>query len=126
VEGLHSFLYYATAATSRFDRFSHILPSYQIAGTCQQYATTPVDGCSGRFTGGGAPAKAKAKKKSAKHRSRRRHHHRGPRAAQPNAPAAPQPVAPATPGQAPLPTPTLPQVPPLDDVQHVLDYLLGP
>jgi hypothetical protein len=130
VEGLESFVYYATAATSRFDRFSHILPSYQIVGSCQLYATTPVDGCSARFTGGGAAAKQKAQKKTAKRKGRaRRHHHRGRHAPQPDAPAAPQQAPPATPGQAPLPTPTLPQlpqVPPLDDVQHVLDYLLGP
>ena len=36
VEGILKFLYYGTAATARFDQFSHILPSYQIAGQCQQ------------------------------------------------------------------------------------------
>ena len=41
VEGLQVFTYYAPLATSRFDRFSHILPSYQVAAL-QQYATTPV------------------------------------------------------------------------------------
>lgn len=131
VEGLESFVYYAAAATSRFDRFSHILPSYQIAGSCQQYATTPVDGCSARFTGGGAASKQKAAKKRTAARKHRRRSHRGHRSPAPSAPA-PQPnsPAPATPGQStPLPTPglpPLPEVPPLDDVQHVLDYLLGP
>jgi ABC-type transporter Mla subunit MlaD len=49
VEGLQLFVFYATGATARFDRFSHILPSYQIASDCQQYARTPVPGCSARF-----------------------------------------------------------------------------
>jgi ABC-type transporter Mla subunit MlaD len=51
-EGLARFVYLGSAATARFDRFSHILPSYQIAGTCQQYATAPVSGCSAHWHGG--------------------------------------------------------------------------
>jgi ABC-type transporter Mla subunit MlaD len=67
VEGLVSFVYYASAATARFDRFSHILPSYQIAGSCQQYATTPAAGCSAHFADGplGGPVAKQASKRHA-------------------------------------------------------------
>lgn len=41
--------FYGALAASRFDRISHILPSYQISGGCQAYATEPVEGCSARF-----------------------------------------------------------------------------
>jgi ABC-type transporter Mla subunit MlaD len=54
VENLLLFFFYGTGAQARFDQFSHILPSYQIAGPCQQYARTPRAGCSAHF--GEAPA----------------------------------------------------------------------
>ncbi|MEA2468427.1 MAG: hypothetical protein QOJ57_2553, partial [Thermoleophilaceae bacterium] len=74
VEGLQRFVYFAAAATSRFDRFSHILPSYQIAGSCQQYAQTPVDGCSARFsTSTATPSSARRKRKSGGRPSRGTH-----------------------------------------------------
>ncbi|MEA2410509.1 MAG: hypothetical protein QOC77_1070 [Thermoleophilaceae bacterium] len=122
VEGLQRFVYFATAATSRFDRFSHILPSYQLAGSCQQYATTPVSGCSANFNSSGAGAqKSAAKQQSRGHGKRRRgkHARRGqpPHQGSSGAPAPPAP---------PTPAPALPSVPSLPDVQHVLDYLLGP
>jgi hypothetical protein len=59
-EGLLSFLYYGTAAVARFDRFSHILPSYQISGTCQQYAEQPTAGCDAHFKKTGTKARAAA------------------------------------------------------------------
>jgi phospholipid/cholesterol/gamma-HCH transport system substrate-binding protein len=62
-EGLLSFLYYGTAAVARFDRFSHILPSYQIAGTCQQYATQPVDGCDAHFGTAAGAARTAGKRR---------------------------------------------------------------
>lgn len=43
------YLYYAAAATSRFDSVSHVLPSYQLASPCQLYATTPVEGCDAHY-----------------------------------------------------------------------------
>ena len=58
VEGLQTFVYYATAATARFDRFSHILPSYQLGGSCNQYATTPAPGCNAHFKDGPAGRQA--------------------------------------------------------------------
>jgi ABC-type transporter Mla subunit MlaD len=50
-------LYYVAASTARFDSISHIAPDYiiQVAnGACDNYATTPVAGCSGHY--GSAPA----------------------------------------------------------------------
>ena len=49
VEGLQLYTFYGAGAQARFDQFSHILPSYQIAGTCMQYAREPEAGCSARF-----------------------------------------------------------------------------
>ncbi len=70
VEGLQGFVYYASAATARFDRYSHILPSYQIAGSCQVWATAPAPGCNAHFAGGplGA-AKTKTKAQASAERS---------------------------------------------------------
>ncbi|HEX8053835.1 MAG TPA: MlaD family protein [Thermoleophilaceae bacterium] len=49
---LGRYVYFAAAAASRFDRFSHILPSYQLAGTCQVYAdSTPLRNCDAHFGG---------------------------------------------------------------------------
>ena len=51
VEGLQLYTFYGTGAQARFDKFSHILPSYQIAGPCQQYAREPVPECDSHFQG---------------------------------------------------------------------------
>ena len=51
VEGLQLYTFYGAGAQARFDQFSHILPSYQLASTCQQYAREPVEGCSAHFAG---------------------------------------------------------------------------
>jgi ABC-type transporter Mla subunit MlaD len=122
VEGLQRFVYFAAAATSRFDRFSHILPSYQLAGTCQQYSSAPVAGCSANFHS--APAAAKASKKRARGVKHSGRHRSGPRSRSPRTDPTPPAPAPAAPAPAAPPAP--PQVPPLPDVQHLLDYLLGP
>jgi virulence factor Mce-like protein len=122
VEGLQRFVYFAAAATARFDRTSHILPSYQLAGTCQQYATAPVAGCSARWHAPTAARRGSKQQQSRGHgrKKHRRHRnaHRPPRTP-PEAPSAPATAAPAAPATPPLP-------PSLPDVQHVLDYLLGP
>lgn len=127
IEGLQNFSYYAALATSRFDRISHILPSYQVGGTCQQYAEKPVPGCSAHWAGSAAdeaaPAEARARKRHRhRHRARRRHAQR---------PSA-SPSTPGSPGgpRGPLPRgplPGLPEAPPLPDLPElpVLDYLLG-
>jgi hypothetical protein len=123
VEGLQRFVYFAAAATSRFDRFSHILPSYQIAGSCQQYAQTPVDGCSARFsTSTATPSSARRKRKSGGRPSRGTHA-RSPHRPGTREPSSPQPGAPPTAAPAAPPLPSLPSLP---DLTHALDYLLGP
>jgi virulence factor Mce-like protein len=50
VEGLQLYTFYGAGAQARFDRFSHILPSYQVAGSCQQYAREPVPECNSHFS----------------------------------------------------------------------------
>jgi hypothetical protein len=51
IEGLQLYVFYGAGAQARFDQFSHILPSYQIAGPCQQYAREPVPECDAHFQG---------------------------------------------------------------------------
>jgi ABC-type transporter Mla subunit MlaD len=125
VDNLMRFLYYAAAATARFDRHSHIVPSYQVAGTCQQYAMEPVAGCSARFQGAG---RQKARRREgekadgsqvAGRRSQERQRGRRTSAAPPR--ASTPPSAPPT----PLPPAIQPPAAP-DAVQDVLDYLLAP
>ena len=55
-EGLLRFVWIATAAEARFDQVSHVVPSYQLGGTCNQYAETPAAGCSAHFSGVGKGA----------------------------------------------------------------------
>jgi len=51
VEGLQLYTFYGAGAQARFDRFSHILPSYQVAGSCQRYAREPLPECNSHFRG---------------------------------------------------------------------------
>ena len=62
IEALGPFAFYGALAAARFDKVSHILPSYQISGSCQQYAEHPVNGCNAHFAafGGGSGASAGA------------------------------------------------------------------
>jgi ABC-type transporter Mla subunit MlaD len=129
IEHLMLFMYYATAATARFDQFSHILPSYQIADPCQQYAAVPAAGCSARFgdagqaSAGTRRAKADARERRARGRARRRLD----RLVQPPR-AVPLPRAPGRGGRLPeLPLPDVPSAPdPQDAARSLLDFLLGP
>src|SRR5204862_8231031 len=66
VEHLLDYIYLGAGALARFDRYSHILPSYQVAGQCSLYATTPVKGCSAHYAGGNAWAGTAAAKAAAK------------------------------------------------------------
>jgi virulence factor Mce-like protein len=50
VEHLQLYTFYGAGAQARFDQFSHILPSYQIASPCQQYAREPRPICNARFS----------------------------------------------------------------------------
>ncbi|MBA2505218.1 MAG: MCE family protein [Thermoleophilaceae bacterium] len=131
-EGLLSFFYYATAATSRFDRFSHILPSYQIAGTCQEYALKPTPGCNANFTGASATAsrdaRSRGRDEKTRGRSGRTDGPAGPRPTpgpeQPQ-PPQPKPQAPARPKEL-LPGVPLPDLPKTGErpALPLLDFLL--
>jgi phospholipid/cholesterol/gamma-HCH transport system substrate-binding protein len=130
VEGLQSFVYFAALATSRFDRYSHILPAHLIGTSCSQYATVTVPTCSANFAGGGAEAKAKARHHRARHLRRHRH---GLPAAAPQSPDRPDAgrQTPAKPQVPQIQVPGLPpvQLPPLPNNplggKGLLDYLLG-
>jgi hypothetical protein len=130
VEGLQSFVYFAALATSRFDRYSHILPAHLIGTTCSQYATATVPGCSANFAGGGAKAKAKARDRRARHHRRQKDHGAAP-PAQPGAGGgaggnpnpAPQGPQIQVPGLPPVELPPLPKNP--LGGKGLLDYLLG-
>lgn len=135
VELINTFAWLGTASMARFDATSHIVPSYQVTGLCQQYATTPAAGCSAHWPGSAAD---KASAAGTQSRSRRapRHHHRhhrrhgiGKQQSTPSAPAIPQ--------LPQVPLPKLPQVPPLPQLPTVkqptnqapadklLDFLMG-
>jgi hypothetical protein len=51
-----AFLYYAAAATARFDAISHILPAHVAFNQCGQYATSPLAGCSANYHPPGSAA----------------------------------------------------------------------
>lgn len=106
VEGLQSFVYYAASATARFDRFSHILPSYLIVSSCQQYATAPAPGCNANFGGVQTATRAPARRHPGAPRTERR-------ATAPPAPrdTSPPPDPPAPSPESPAPTTTQPQSP---------------
>ncbi|MEA2369501.1 MAG: hypothetical protein QOH38_2219 [Thermoleophilaceae bacterium] len=84
IEQLGPFSYYGALASSRFDKVSHILPSYQISGPCQQYAEQPTAGCDAHFagTGKGGGNRSSARREAAvasggtRHRGRRHAHRR--------------------------------------------------
>ena len=62
IEALGPYVFYGAIASARFDKVSHILPSYQITGACQQYAEHPAAGCSAHFAAmgkGGAAQSAR-------------------------------------------------------------------
>jgi phospholipid/cholesterol/gamma-HCH transport system substrate-binding protein len=126
VEGLQGFVYFAALATSRFDRISHILPSYQLGSDCQQYATAPVEGCSARWQGASAQA-MRARRRSRRRDGRARRQHAAPRSSAPAPRGSPAPVPPPRRGRGVLPSlPELPLQPPPDSpVSPLLDFLLG-
>jgi ABC-type transporter Mla subunit MlaD len=51
IEGFQLYAFYGAGAQARFDRFSHILPSYQLTGPCARYAREPAPGCDSHFRG---------------------------------------------------------------------------
>ena len=56
VENGLKFVYYAAAATARYDSVSHMLPAHVLANECDQYASTPVAGCDAHMGQGATPA----------------------------------------------------------------------
>ena len=146
-EGIQSFLYNVALSISRYDKDSHILPSYLIGqNTCAVYATTTKPECDAHLVKGSATTRARVRS------AHRRHHRRHRRAARrragtPEAAATPteehrrRPVVPGPAGalldtvtgelgkltkRPPPSVPTTPAPPPPPPgVEHVLDYLLG-
>src|SRR4051794_16225814 len=130
VEGLLTFMYLGTAANARFDRFSHILPSYQFTGTCAVYAETPAPGCDAHFgsSGQGTVDSGRAPKRAKKRRPKPSHREPPPRPHRPG-PCGPVPCPPSTAHSDPPAQPAVPATPappPQGAVQAALDYLLGP
>ena len=128
VEGLQSFVYFASAATSRFDRFSHIIPTYQIAGPCNDYAREPEPGCSARW--GGTPAaisrEARRRPREAGRAGGSRDGRSQPRRGGP-APRVPRrDGAPPPPPPPAVPAPAAPPPSQGDGGIPFLDWLLGP
>ena len=122
IDGLMSFFYYATAATARFDRFSHIVPSYQVTGTCAQYATEPVAGCSARW-GGGAQAAGTGRRRAG---TGRRTADGGRRELPRRASGPLEQSATPTPPSVTPPSALPPSATPPSAVRDALDYLLAP
>jgi phospholipid/cholesterol/gamma-HCH transport system substrate-binding protein len=144
VEAINTFAWLGTAAMARFDKTSHIIPSYQLTvGTCNVYATEPVDGCSAHWAGSAA-AKAAAKERKAKRHTAKRKHRRH---LTPDEGVTPRQPGDTGSGSAPstqLPSlPKLPDLPPLpggvkppqlpgsgsgdrdDSAEKLLDFLMG-
>ena len=125
VEWINEFLWHATAATARFDQVSHIVPSYQVTGACQQYATKPVKGCSAHYAS--YPDQGSVLPTATKQEKARKHHRRRKTETNPN--GALTPAGPAPNSQLPAPViPALPELPPLPNLQpqqeKLLDFLL--
>jgi hypothetical protein len=51
VEGILNYLHYGAESLSRFDKYSHILPSYLLFKSCGVFATKPDPTCSARYAG---------------------------------------------------------------------------
>jgi ABC-type transporter Mla subunit MlaD len=70
LEHLQLYMFYGAGAQARFDRFSHILPSYQIASDCQQYAREPLPQCDAHFGDGEPTASARDSERKVASRAR--------------------------------------------------------
>ena len=134
VEGLQLFLFYGTGAQARFDRFSHILPSYQIAGSCQQYARVPKPECDARFGDDARQAPEADKRATSNEQRATKDDHRPPTTDRRRRPSNEQ-RATSDDERPPQPAPALPKLDldldrllPRDTRSpvEILDYLLGP
>lgn len=108
-ENLLRVFYGVAAGAARFDDKSHLLPAYTMLNVCAAPATTPVPGCSAKFSQTAA-TNTRTKRKAAK-----------TPAATPETPAAQTPRAPA-------PQKTVPLLPsdPIKAVTDAIDKLLDP
>jgi virulence factor Mce-like protein len=133
IESVLSFIYYATAASARFDSTSHVLPAFALINDCIRYAREPNPNCNGHFPGGRASAgrSRPARRVRARGERRRDRDAAGETPASPPAPSAP--AAPERRGEAPR-APRLPRLPlpkkplprrPAPTGIPLLDYLLG-
>jgi phospholipid/cholesterol/gamma-HCH transport system substrate-binding protein len=136
VESVLSFIYYATAASARFDSISHMLPAFALVNDCARYAREFNPNCNGHFPGGRVAA---GRSRPAGRAEARRGGRRRDRQSQGNAPAAPTaPPTPAAPErrggdspraprlpELPLPRKPLPRRPGGGTGIPLLDYLLG-
>ena len=130
IEQIGAFAYGGAVSTSRFDKVSHILPSYQLSGgNCQQFAQQPVAGCDAHFQGSGKsdPTPHAARRDAAvaseglaptggRGHLRRRHHHRRSKREHDIAKRAARHAA----------HPLVPVPVPQDLPGHLLDFLLKP
>jgi len=117
IENALKFVYYAAAASARFDRHSHILPAHVIFNPCARYSREPVAGCDARYGAHDAAAPRSRVRRGAR-----------PHRAAPRAVPLPGQVAPAPPAAAPRPDAPAPRrrlpVPP--SVEELLDDVLAP
>ena len=121
VEGIQTFVMNIAISLARFDKSSHILPSYVVAPPdCGVYATTTSPACDAHFVKGAATSTPGL---TPTRRAARRDGHA---AAPAQGPAGSAPAtAPSAPSGAPVPT-NVPDLPPAArSVERVLDYLLG-
>jgi virulence factor Mce-like protein len=121
IEGLGNLGYYGATALARFDKHSHILPSYLIPSLCAVWATGPTPGCDAHYKASAAQRAAAA---------------RAQQAARTKSKAADKPSA-KTPAAAATPKPSLPELPkvpslpkkigsiPLPDLPKVINDVLG-
>jgi phospholipid/cholesterol/gamma-HCH transport system substrate-binding protein len=105
IEGAQRFLYFAVAATARFDSVSHILGAYPIVSNCSMYSTTPTAACYTNFPGAPVARSAPQTRKPAPHRTAHKPRHKAPAAA---VPAAPAPTVTPAPNKPLLKLPALP------------------
>jgi hypothetical protein len=118
IENGLKFVYYAAAATARYDSVSHILPAHVLANQCDQYASTPVAGCSANMGQGAMPAALSSRPPAPGRRA--------PASRRPVG-QAPVPTAPApsrAPAQGPAPKPQGPVQ--LPSVQELVDGIVNP
>ena len=135
LEYVGRFVYFSSAATSRFDATSHVLPAHAVDSlTCATYSTTPTAGCNAFFRDPSAATQTGATRTG--RRGRKRDGAPAPDATPAGPGATPTP---AQPGATPTPEALAPILKPVQDLldklpplgakkttQDLTDFLLGP